>query len=108
MTLRRGGARNRAAAPHAPLHRRHATVKIPNEWLTQRADDVPTSYQRNLKPGAALRTRMAWQKLKRDAMEGDEVWAFTSPSGGWSRQAQHAGFALVREGRIVESVVVEE
>ena len=84
-----------------------ATVKIPIEWLTQRADDVPTSYQRNLKPGAALRARMAWQKLKRDAMEGDEVWAFTSPSGAW-RQAQHAGYALVREGRIVESVLIEE
>jgi hypothetical protein len=83
-------------------------VKIPNEWLTQRADDVPTSYQRNLKPGAALRTRMAWQKLKRDAQEGDEVWAFTSPSGTWSNKGQHAGYALVREGRIVESVVVDE
>ena len=85
-----------------------AIVKIPNEWLTQRAEDVPTSYQRNLKPGAALRTRMAWQKLKRDAMEGDEVWAFTSPAGTWNGRGQHAGYALVREGKIVESVLVDE
>lgn len=84
------------------------TVKIPNEWLTQRAEDVPTSYVGNLKPAAALRTRMAWQKLKRDAQEGDEVWAFASPSGTWSNKGQHAGYALVREGRIVESVVVGE
>jgi hypothetical protein len=85
-----------------------AIVKIPIEWLTQRAEDVPTSYQRNLKPQAALRTRMAWQKLKRDAMDGDEVWAFTSPTGSWNRQAQHAGYALVREGKIVESVLITE
>jgi hypothetical protein len=83
------------------------TVKIPIEWLTQRAEDVPTSYHRDLKPQAALRTRMAWQKLKRDAQEGDELWAFTSPSGSWSRQ-EHAGYALVREGKIVESVLITE
>ena len=83
-----------------------ATVKIPVEWLTQRAEDVPTSYDRDLKPAAALRTRMAWQKLKREAMEGDELWAFTSPSGSWNRQSQHTGYALVREGRIVESVLI--
>lgn len=85
-----------------------ATVKIPIEWLTQRAEDVPTSYQRNLKPQTALRTRMAWQKLKRDAQDGDELWAFNSPSGSWSGQSQHAGYALVREGRIVESVLVTD
>ena len=84
-----------------------ATVKIPIEWLTQRAEDVPTSYVGNLKPAAALRTRMAWQKLKRDAQEGDELWAFTSPSHSWNKQG-HAGYALVREGRIVDSVVVSE
>ncbi|HEU0298903.1 MAG TPA: hypothetical protein VFR37_05595, partial [Longimicrobium sp.] len=93
--------------PTTPLSFMRATVKIPNEWLTQRAEDVPTSYQRNLKPGAALRTRMAWQKLKRDAQDGDEVWAFTSPPGSW-RQGQHAGYALVREGRIVESVLITD
>lgn len=76
-------------------------MKIPNEWLTQRAEDVPTSYQRTLGPKDALRTRMAWQKLKRDAMEGDELWAFTSPSN-----SRHAGYALVREGKIVDSVLV--
>ena len=47
-------------------------------------------------------------ELKRDAQEGDEVWAFTSPSGTWSNKGQHAGYALVREGRIVESVVVDD
>lgn len=84
------------------------TVKILIEWLTQRAEDVPTSYQRNLRPMAVLRARMAWQKLKRDAVAGDEMWAFTSPSNTWKKQGRHAGYALVREGRIVESVVVNE
>lgn len=83
------------------------TVKIPIEWLTQRAEDVPTSYHGNLKPQNGLRARMAWQKLKRDAQEGDELWAFTSPAGSWSH-GQQAGYALVREGRIVETVTIQD
>ena len=106
MTVRRGGRPGvprpaRTYFPQAPI------VKISMEWLTQRAEDVPTSYQRNLKPGAALRTRMAWQKLKREAMDGDELWAFTSPPHSWSKQG-YGGYALVREGRIVDSVVVTD
>ena len=50
MTVRRGGRPGvprpaRTYFPQAPI------VKNSMEWLTQRAEDVPTSYQRNLKPG---------------------------------------------------------
>ena len=83
-------------------------MKIPSDWLTHRAEDVPTSYHRNVAPMDGLRTRMAWQKLKRQATAGDELWAFTSPSNTWKKQGRHAGYALVREGRIVESVLVNE
>jgi hypothetical protein len=81
-------------------------VKIPEEWLTERVENAPTSYHRNLPPMAALRIRMAWQKLKRTAQEGDEVWAFSNPSNSWKKQGKFTGYALVREGRIRESAVV--
>ena len=81
-------------------------MKIPPEWLTERVDDAPTSYQRNLPPMAALRLRMAWQKLKRQATEGDELWMFSSPAGNWTRQSAHTGCALVREGKVVQSELV--
>lgn len=75
-------------------------------WLTQRVENAPTSYHRDLPEMAALRIRMAWQKLKRQAKDGDEVWAFTNPSETWKKQGKHTGYALVRNGGIVESVVV--
>ena len=83
-------------------------VQIPPEWLTERVDDAPTSYHRTLAPVDALRSRMAWQKLKRQATEGDEVWAFSSPRSTWKKGGRYSGYALVRHGEIVESTVVKE
>jgi hypothetical protein len=81
-------------------------VKIPNEWLTQRVENAPTSYHRNLPPMAALRIRMAWQKLKRQAGEEDELWAFSSPPNTWKKQSKYTGYAIVRDGKILQSEIV--
>lgn len=81
-------------------------MKITPEWLTQRVENAPTSYHRNLPDTAALRIRMAWQKLKRQAGEGDELWAFSNPPNTWKKLGKHTGYALVRDGEIVQSVVV--
>ena len=81
-------------------------MKIPKEWLTQKAGNAPVSEHRNLSEMAALRIRMAWQKLKAEAKEGDEVWAFMNPSNTWKKLGKQTGYALVRNGKIVESIVV--
>jgi hypothetical protein len=81
-------------------------VKIPKEWLTQRVENAPASHHRKLPEMAALRIRMAWQKLKREAGEADELWAFQNPSNTWKKLGKHTGYALVRDGKIVQSVVV--
>lgn len=80
-------------------------MKIPTEWLTQRVESAPTSYGSGPGPMNALRVRMAWQKLKRQAEESDELWAFADPAGG---RGGPAGYALVRDGKVVQSVVTEE
>ena len=80
-------------------------MKAQIEWLTSRVESPPTSYHVSELEGSALRIRMAWQKLKQMAGEGDEIWAFTHPATGW-RQAKRGGFALVREGVVVESVLI--
>jgi hypothetical protein len=49
---------------------------------------------------------MAWQKLKNKAHGQDEIWAFANPSDSWRKLGRHTGYALVREGTIVESVVL--
>ena len=81
-------------------------MKIPTEWLTQRAGNQPTAEHRALPEMAALRIRMAWQKLKAQAKEGDEVWAFANPSNTWKKLGRQTGYALVRDGKIVQSTVV--
>jgi hypothetical protein len=53
----------------------------------------------------ALRLRMAWQKLQRQARGGDELWAFSNPPSTWRKLGKCSGFALVRDGEIVDSVV---
>jgi len=35
--------------------------------------------------------------------EGDVVWRFSSPPDSWKYLAGRAGFALVRDGKIVHS-----
>jgi hypothetical protein len=79
-------------------------VKIPIEWLTERVEVAPTSYFGDVGPETALRSRMAWQRLKREAGADDELWAFANPSNTWKKQGRHTGYALVREGRVVLSV----
>lgn len=81
-------------------------MKIPKEWLSQKAGNAPISEHRNLSEMTAMRIRMAWQKLKAKAEDGDEVWAFANPSNTWKKIGKQTGYALVRNGKIVESVVV--
>ena len=47
---------------------------------------------------------MAWQKMKSRARGQDEIWAFANPS---DRLGRHSGYALVREGAIVDTVVLD-
>ena len=81
-------------------------MKIPSEWLTQRVENAPTAQHRNLSGMAAMRIRMEWDKLRREAKEGDELWAFENPSNTWKKLGKHSGYALVRKGKIVKSTVV--
>jgi len=81
-------------------------MKIPKEWLTQRVENRPIAQHRDLPPMPALRIRREWEKLKAHAVDGDETWAFANPSNTWKKLGRHTGYALVRGGKIVRSVVV--
>jgi hypothetical protein len=80
-------------------------VEVTPEWLVRRVEDAPTDFDATLPDRAALRARMAWQKLKRNARPGDELWAFQNPQSTWRKLGKRRGYALVREGVVVESVV---
>jgi hypothetical protein len=81
-------------------------AKIPKEWLTERAGNRPTAEHRGLPEMAGLRIRREWEKLRSQAQEGDELWAFANPSNTWKTVGKQTGYALVRNGKIVASTVV--
>lgn len=81
-------------------------MKIPAEWLTQRVENAPLSQHRTLSQMASMRIRMAYDKLKKELKEGDELWAFENPSNTWKKLGKHSGYAIVRNGKIVKSTVV--
>ena len=68
------------------------------EWLIKKVDlDIID---------AALGKRSdEWMQLKEQVREGDEVWLFCSPSEYWDRLCGREGFALVRQGAIVGSIL---
>jgi hypothetical protein len=81
-------------------------VKIPSEWLVQRVEEAPTSYVPTQPKLTPLQVRMAWQRLKSRARGGDEIWAFDNPADARRKSGVHTGYALVREGAIVETIVL--
>ena len=81
-------------------------MKILSEWLTQRVENAPIAEHRNLSEMGAMRVRLAWQKLKSEAKDGDEVWAFENPSNTWKKLGRHSGYAIVRKGKIIKSTTV--
>jgi hypothetical protein len=81
-------------------------AKIPREWLTEHAGNRPTAEHRGLPEMAALRIRRDWEKLRAQAEEGDELWAFANPSNTWKKVGKQTGYAVVRNGKIVASTVV--
>jgi hypothetical protein len=69
-------------------------------------ENAPIAQHRNLSAMASMRIRMAWEKLKNDAQEGEELWAFENPSNTWKKMGRHTGYALVSDGKIRKSSVV--
>lgn len=46
-----------------------------------------------------------WKPFIAEMMPGDELWKFRSPGTTWANMAGRAGYAIVREGKIVRSLV---
>lgn len=80
-------------------------MDVSSEWLTQRVEDAPTSFEAGMPDRSALLTRMAWQKLKGHARAGDELWAFANPPSTWRKLGKRTGYAIVRGGNVVETVL---
>jgi hypothetical protein len=94
---------------------------IPESWLKERLDttDVRELAKREfmssgmsdpdlkqlLDRGPSPRWVEKWQEFIGHAVAGDEIWFFESPPETWCDLAGRAGYALVRSGHVVDSIV---
>lgn len=47
----------------------------------------------------------AWEAFKATAQEGDEIFYFRSDTASWNALAGRQGFALIRKGTIVRTIL---
>ena len=87
----------------------------PPEWLTGRAtlEEFAAGVGVKLQAdGAPAILFLGGGKSQRDLvaltlriLDGDELWAYSSPSESWTKLIGRAGYALVRDGRIIANAV---
>lgn len=46
-----------------------------------------------------------WQRIKEQMQTGDQLYRFRSPPETWANMAGRAGIALVRDGRVIDTLV---
>ena len=94
-----------------------------NEWLTQQSTttdpyeirhqdmdllDLPEAKKQTLLKHSEQFERwieMKWKPFVAEMMEGDELWRFRSPAQTWTNLSGRAGYAIIRDGKIIRSLV---
>jgi hypothetical protein len=52
-------------------------------------------------------TNDALRQLLGEMQDGDELWTFSSSDESWKHLAGHAGISLVRDGKVISSLVTQ-
>lgn len=89
----------------------HVSVFPPRDWLREPCGEYPLSPAPEADGGglAGVRAyRERWRALRSEMLPGDELWTFRTPELGSAHFGGRAGYALVREGRVVDGVVTHD
>jgi hypothetical protein len=94
---------------------------IPESWLKERLEttDVRELFERELMSlglsdpglqewlasGPSPQWAEKWREFIGQMAAGDELWFFESPTETWGNLAGRAGYALVRSGHVIDSLV---
>jgi hypothetical protein len=94
---------------------------IPESWLKERLDTTDVreitrrelmsyglseaDFKRLFAEGPSPEWKDTWQAFIDQAVDGDELWSFKSPPETWNTFAGRSGYALVRSGHIISSIV---
>jgi hypothetical protein len=69
------------------------------EWLTEKADKPIKIYDEIQEA-----SDWGWREMEKLAQPGDEIWHFSSGQHSFEMLCGREGYALVRDGEIVESI----
>ena len=72
-----------------------------NDWLKKQCslDEIKTE-----NPGGFV-DGPVWQVLESRMQPGDEIWTFSSPDFFWKKLCGRGGYAIVRDGKVVSTVL---
>jgi hypothetical protein len=77
---------------------------IPTEWLSEKVT-IGKAEAANLSEGRPFGYQhRKWERLKSNMLEGDELWEFCSPEHTWIHLMGRQGYAVVRDGQVVDSI----
>ena len=78
---------------------------VPPEWLFDPVDIDEIESDWLDKSGPYGVPREAWIKMKSQMVEGDDIRACSATADYWKNLAGRAGYALVRDGKVIASIV---
>jgi hypothetical protein len=97
---------------------------IPESWLIEKLETTELQIvwknelarvglsepdlQELMSEGPSPRFREKWQAFVGRMVAGDELWRFESPPRTWNEFAGRSGYARVRAGRILDSIVTSK
>ncbi len=106
------GAWCQKTSPPPPAPLQVSKDMIPKGWLKQKTT-IEKAEQKHLVSDPRLGPKPVpfgfinddWEKFKAGMRPGDELWEFESPPPSWADLAGRAGLCIVREGRIIATIL---
>ncbi|MHC4879364.1 MAG: hypothetical protein ACYTGL_23160 [Planctomycetota bacterium] len=78
---------------------------IPRSWLQKRWDiaELEAAYACDGTVFGGM--NKLWEQFKAQIEDSDELWEFRSSEASWEHLAGRAGFAVVRDGKVIDCLV---
>jgi hypothetical protein len=79
--------------------------EVPKQWLATRVTVAEAEHANCVRDTPFGELHGRWERLKKSMAAGDELWEFVSPPESWAHRCGRQGYAVVRRGEIVASLL---
>ncbi len=78
---------------------------VPKQWLSTRVTVAEAEHANASGDRPFGEQNGQWQRLKAGMAKGDELWEFVSPPESWANRCGRQGYAVVRRGAVVATLL---